>query len=205
VSVGSVFGRWTVVARNGSDKNGEKMFDCVCSCGSRGTIQSSSLRRGGSKGCKSCAEKGNSKGKTHGLRYHPLYVVWKSMNTRCSNKKAERYKNYGGRGITVCDRWLNSFPNFLKDMGDRPSKSYSIDRIDNDKGYSPENCRWATRLEQANNRSVSKLLRWDGVEMTVTQWARKLDMKPATLKSRIRSGWSTESALSTPIRKGEST
>lgn len=92
----------------------------------------------------------------HGLTKHPLYSTWVNMNRRCYSKKSQFYSHYGERGITVCDRWRKSFPNFLKDMGEKPSPKLSLDRIDNNKGYSPENCKWSTQTEQNNNRRMLK-------------------------------------------------
>lgn len=93
---------------------------------------------------------------SHGMTKTRIYKTWTSMKNRCYNKNDYRYPRYGGRGIYVCERWLNSFTNFYEDMGDKPDQNLSLDRIDNDKGYSPENCRWATKIEQATNRQIVK-------------------------------------------------
>ena len=98
----------------------------------------------------------NKNGYKHGGRHTPEYLVWSQMKQRCFNKNCYRYEYYGGRGITVCDRWETSFPNFILDMGKRPSNKYSVERIDNNKGYSPENCKWATMQEQKMNTRLNK-------------------------------------------------
>jgi hypothetical protein len=133
----------------------QAMWNCVCDCGSRIVISGKYLRRG----TKSCgclhADVMTDVKTTHGESHHNQtaeYVCWKAMKARCYNQNSIRYENYGGRGITVCTRWLNSYENFLADMGRRPGPEYSIDRINNDKGYSPSNCRWSTSKEQAYNR-----------------------------------------------------
>lgn len=99
--------------------------------------------------------KGNNYAQIHGLSYHPLYRTWSSMKTRCYNPKAFKYPHYGGRGITVCERWMNSFPNFLADMGERPDK-FTLSRIDNDGPYCPENCKWENMSDQNRNRRPYK-------------------------------------------------
>lgn len=124
-----------------------------------------------------CARKGrdysflNSTGvKKHGMAMTPTYHVWQGMKTRCYNKNFHAYPNYGARGITVCDRWLESFENFYEDMGEKPHKK-SLDRIDNSKGYSKENCRWATNEEQQRNRRWARLLTYKGVTKPIAEWA----------------------------------
>lgn len=121
------------------------------------------------------------------------------MKKRCSYKKSKHYKNYGGRGIRVCKRWLNSFENFYADMGSRPSSKYSIDRINNDGDYKPSNCRWATRKEQCNNTRQNHIITYNGVTLTMTQWARKIGLTRNVLKRRLALNWSVERSLNTPF------
>jgi hypothetical protein len=126
------------------------------------------------------------------------YYRWKSMMDRCYRKRRKDYLSYGGRGITVCSYW-HLFKNFDKDMGDPPSPYHSIDRIDNNKGYLKENCRWATREEQNNNRKSNVFLEHMGERLTMAQWERKLGFSKKRLKHRLRCGWSIKDALETPI------
>jgi hypothetical protein len=132
---------------------------------------------------------GASGGPVSGKRW-PEYTVWKLMRQRCMNINEPRFKDYGGRGISICERW-NSFENFYADIGRRPSGA-SIERIHNQLGYSPGNCRWANSMEQANNKRNNHLLTANGETMTMAQWARRIGIDYATLKQRIRRGWSSE-------------
>lgn len=121
------------------------------------------------------------------------------MTQRCSNPKHKTYAEYGGSGVTVCDRWL-SFDKFLADMGEKPVGA-SIDRLDNSKGYEPGNCRWATTIQQANNKTNNRLIEFRGETRTVSQWARVLGITQSTLSYRLQHGWSEHDALATPVRR----
>ena len=150
------FGRLTVLARSESKKN-QTMWSVVCDCGKNSTVSSGNLRSGASTSC-GCLhnEQLSSRNTKHGMSKHPLYPVWKTMNQRCRNKNTRHWEYYGARGINICDRWNpaagGSFENFIKDMPEYPGKPYSIDRIDNDGNYCPENCRWATPQQQRLNQ-----------------------------------------------------
>jgi hypothetical protein len=127
-------------------------------------------------------------------RRHPLYQLWQGMRARCSNPKHTRYSRYGGRGITVCERW-NDFLTFVDDVGPRPSLRHSIDRIDVNGNYEPGNVRWATQREQGNNTAVNLRVTLRGEERTVAEWAAHLGVSPFTLYGRLKRGFSVEEAL----------
>jgi hypothetical protein len=133
---------------------------------------------------------------------HPLYQVWAALKYRCLNPNSSKWKNYGGRGITVCKRWIDSFENFLEDMGERPEGS-SLERINVDGNYEPGNCRWATQKEQQNNKRNNKKLTYKGKTQTIAEWSRELQISKVTLRERILRGWSVERTLSTPLRSLE--
>jgi hypothetical protein len=144
--------------------------------------------------------------KTHGLMYvngkrRPEYNTWHLMKKRCYNKNHPFYHAYGGRGISVCDRWINSFKNFFEDMGARPNATYSLDRIDNDGNYEPSNCKWSTRAEQINNTRSNIFLEHQGIRLTLGQWGKKLGINKSTLLSRLRCGWGVDKMLTTKVRK----
>ncbi len=128
---------------------------------------------------------------------HPLYMIWRSMLSRCLCKTHPSWKDYGGRGISVCERWQKNFHDFVADIGERP-KGYTLERVDNDKGYSPDNCKWATRAEQAANKRNTTILTFNGETMTLTAWARKIGLKADTLKMRLLRGIPLERALTMP-------
>jgi hypothetical protein len=126
--------------------------------------------------------------------------AWTNMVARCTNPKRPDYRYYGGRGISVCDRWRNSFAAFVEDMGPKPA-DMSIDRIDNSRGYEPGNCRWATRHEQMQNTRATRLLTKDGETHGLNEWARRLGMTHASLQGRLRRGWSVDRTLAQAKRK----
>lgn len=128
----------------------------------------------------------------------PEYTTWLHMRERCKNPKCKDYGRYGGRGISVCERW-NSFENFFSDMGDRP-RGLTLERKDSNKNYTPENCKWASRAEQSKNKSSSKILTHNGKTQCASVWAEELGINRYTIYNRIgRYGWSIERALTTPV------
>jgi hypothetical protein len=125
-------------------------------------------------------------------------MVWQNMRARCTNPNNPRYADYGGRGIHVCERW-NDYANFLADMGRRPGRGYSIERIDNDGPYSPENCRWATNLEQRRNTRQTRTLTFNGKTQCLTDWAAETGISIDGLRARLKAGLSVEEALTRPV------
>lgn len=141
---------------------------------------------------------GNIKHGGHGML---TYARWKSMTQRCGDPSASNFKYYGGRGISVCERW-HDFAAFLADMGECPDRSMTLDRIKNDLGYQPSNCRWATKAEQNANRSLCVQITHGGRTQNLADWAREVGMTANTLAMRVRNGWSAERALTQPVRGG---
>ncbi len=137
----------------------------------------------------------------HGATDTTEYRVWLGMRKRCRYVKHKHYASYGGRGITVCDRW-QVFENFLADMGPRPSMRHTLDRINNDGHYEPSNCRWATSDEQHNNRRSNRFLEHNGERLTMAQWAHRLGIPPRTLRARLRRGWSLADSVTKPLTPG---
>jgi hypothetical protein len=130
----------------------------------------------------------------------PEYLVWCAMRRRCDNPKVDRYAQYGGRGIKVCDRW-HKFENFIADMGKRPSPKHSIERRNNDGDYEPSNCYWATVEEQVYNKQNTLFLEYGGLKLTVPQAAKLAGIERGTLMGRLQNGWSVAKAIETPVRR----
>ena len=137
--------------------------------------------------------------KTHGMRHSKEYRAWASMKQRCTNSNDERWKNYGGRGISVCDEWMNSFPAFLRDMGEKPHPDYQLDRIDNDGNYCKENCQWVSKSVNQMNRRVTRRVTINGETKTLNEWSEETGLNWHTINSRIRRGI-TGNKLIEPLR-----
>ncbi len=175
---------------------------CQCECGTVGVYRADSLRSQHTESC-GCS---STPRLYPDIAHHTSieYRAWISMKSRCYNKNTKAYADYGGRGIRVCDRWLEpngmGFINFLADLGRKPTSKHTLDRIDVNGRYSPENCIWATRRQQQNNRRCNILITVDGLTKTLTQWAEYLGVPYSTLQGRLRLGWDHRSVITTPIR-----
>lgn len=181
---GKIYARLTVVSR-AENAGKEARWNCICECGGSATVYGISLKSGDTKSCGCLAREVTSKRtKTHGMFGTPEWNAWASMKARCSQPSHANYSGYGARGIGVCKEWAESFDAFYKSMGPKPSPDHQLDRIDNDGNYEPENCRWATRLVNMQNRRVTK--RYAG--LTLRQWADKTGISYDTLKTRARRG-----------------
>ena len=165
---------------------------CQCECGNTVVVSGHHLRKGGVTTC-GCVHY-----KAGGHSGSPLYKRWQTIKDRCYNPKNPAYKNYGGRGITVSERWMESFVNFLEDMGEPPFVGATVERIDNDSGYSRDNCKWATRHEQMANSRTTRLLTYKGETKCLGEWARGLGIDPKSLHYRLKKGWPFEKALTAP-------
>ncbi len=194
---GKKIGRLTVLKISHSTERGV-FWVCLCKCGNKVIVKGYSLRCGETKSCgclhSDSARKIQRKYQwKHGKSGTKIYTTWKQIQIRCNKKSDKAYRNYGGRGIKCL--W-KTFPEFYKDMGNPPSELYSIDRIDNNSNYCKENCRWATKTEQANNRRTAHLLTYEGKTQNMKSWAIKLGIPYRNLWWRIKNGWSIEEAFS---------
>lgn len=195
---GSRFGMLSVIGVI-PGSGGRRVF-CACDCGVKRIMYRGNILYSGvdSCGCRS-REKTTAGNRVHGLAGTPTYRSWTAMKRRCHSPKSDRFHYYGGAGVTVCDRWQNSFAAFLEDMGNRPP-GCTLDRIDSSKGYSPENCRWADRKTQSRNRSFSVVLTVDGRSRPVPEWAEIYGIAANVIHARIRLGWTVEDAVKKPMR-----
>jgi hypothetical protein len=186
VSAGAVFGRWTIVQETDPVGEGAKIrrrMLCRCICGTEKVVELLSLRSGKSQGCWDCRHYRRGKNPKKTMKDRTYRIYW-GMRERCYHQKCPAYPNYGGRGVTVCDRWLENYDNFVADMGEAPA-GLSIDRIDNDGPYYPENCRWADRTTQANNTRSNLILEFNGQKMTLAEIAREAGVNYQGLHDRI--------------------
>lgn len=166
---GKRFGKLTVIEKAGTNKHRKLMWKCQCDCGNHSIVVGQDLRRGKTSGCGVCIIGHNVK---RGLTSSRIYGIWNGMKNRCSNENTSSYYRYGARGITVCDEWLNNFQSFYDwAMENGYRDDLTIDRIDNDNGYSPDNCRWITMHEQNRNKCNNRKITCRGITKIVADWA----------------------------------
>ena len=196
--IGQRENRLTVVGWEKPENGGRIKIVCRCDCGNTVRLFPYQFKSGSVMSC-GCIR--GEKRKTHGLSKHPLYKEWLSMVRRCHNPNSKAYKYYGARGICVCDEWCNSpkaFFDWAESTGGRP-EGMTLDRIDNDGPYSPENCRWASHETQQRNRRANILLTYKGETKCLSEWSNITGINPETLRGRYRAGWTAEEIIETPI------
>lgn len=201
---GQVFGRWTVVSYAGK---GTSMWNVRCACGTESVVLGPSLKKGGTRSC-GClrVEVSRAKATKHGTltggAQTKTYSIWKAMKKRCNNPNNSDYAYYGGRGIKVCERWAASYEAFLEDMGECPGSDMTIDRIEGSRDYEPGNCRWATRLTQAENRCSTKIVEFEGERMSVSAFAKKIGKRQQTVwRNIVKQGMTPEEVARRPKGK----
>lgn len=186
------------------EKRGSKNYwQCRCDCGAEAVVSVDNFRSGGVKscGCRKLRPVVASHGASRGRKRTPEYSVWLGMIHRCHRPANKGFRYYGGRGIQVCERWRDDFPTFLADVGPRPSLSHSIERINNDGHYEPENVRWATRFEQARNRRNNHLVTIGATTMPLSQWCAMSGVLLHTALRRLRVGWEPHHAILCPAAR----
>lgn len=203
---GRRFGTLTVVApvcRVGPKRDRQSYFICSCDCGKSDYVTSRthliSKTRKVSCGCRQGATHGHKRATGMSLTYQS----WRGAKERCLSPKHIQYRSYGGRGIQICSRWLgpDGFSNFLEDMGERPSKDHSIDRIDSNGNYEPSNCRWLTRKEQSRNKTNNKIWIYEGAKYCESELCEQFNINLRTFRHRIQLGWSLSDALLKPVQE----
>lgn len=192
---GQVFGKLTVVSFSHSDKNSAR-WNCRCECGKTTVVTTNGLLRA-DKGVRSCGCAHDIYGGLT-VSHKSEYSAWLNMIARCENPKCKAFEAYGARGIKVCKRWRQSFLNFFADMGAKPSRAHSLERKNNDRGYHPANCKWGTKRDQSYNTRRNHRYSFRGRMLTITEWSAVIGIKPETIRTRIRNGWSLKKALETP-------
>lgn len=195
---GQRFGKLIVIKKMENDKDNKIKWLCKCDCGNIAIVSGKDLQRAHTKSC-GCLHEKHSKSETR------LYRVWRGMKARCLNSKYPYYSNYGGRGITVCDEWKNDFQVFcewaMKNGYDEkaPRGECTLDRIDNNGNYEPNNCRWTTNKQQSRNRRTNHLLTYKGKTQNIIQWAEETGISRSVFVSRLQNGWNMKKIINTPV------
>jgi len=194
------YNRLTVIGYFGKSKN-RYFWKCLCDCGNYAIVDRGNLIPGHSQSC-GCFKKELIKKSsiTHGLSKTKEYAIWADIKKRCYNKNNSAYKFYGAKGITMCNKWKNSFIPFITDMGKRPSENHSIDRINTFGNYEPSNCRWTTKDIQSNNTRTNKKITLNGITKNITQWLKLLNIPCTTYYNRLNRNWSIQDALTKPCK-----
>ena len=183
--IGLKFGRLTIVSSCDQKVHGRRAVHCQCSCGNKFIATINALKKSNTRSC-GCLRLDEPNHLTHSLRKHGLYSVWANMKQRCYNPKVPKYADYGGRGIDICDNWRNSFIEFYNwSMSNGWQKGLEIDRVNNNKGYSPDNCRFVTRAVNVSNMRTSKILTYENKTMSMKDWAIYLNIGYRTLQQRL--------------------
>lgn len=193
---GKKFGKLTVISKSNVRKGNRVYWDCICDCGNKTVVCGINLgRMVNSCGC--IRSKNTTEMKlVHGKRKTKLYGVWCSMKSRCNNPNTKGYKNYGERGIIVCDEWMKSFKDFFDwSIRNGYKEGLQIDRIDNDGNYEPSNCRWVTRKENMNNTSKNVYMEYKGEKLTLSQWSDRFGVSEKLISERLKNGWSSKEVL----------
>lgn len=197
--VGAKFGRLRVVSFKGRDSHRTSLWLCHCECGNQHVVARNNLRSGDVRSCGCLHDEVAGKSSvTHGMSKTRAYAIWKAMVKRCENPRTGKWHRYGGRGIAVCPAWRNSFEQFFADMG-HPPDGMSIERKDNDKGYSPDNCEWATAREQSRNKSNIRVIEAYGKRQTIVDWSNECGVSRSTIAKRLNAGVDPERAVSARV------
>lgn len=196
---GQRYGRLVVLSEQGKHPSSGVLWRCRCDCGSESVLPGRQLRRGRTRSCGCLAREASAKRLReqtfrHGMRGTRIHGIWSGMIQRTTNPRRSNYAYYGGRGIKVCERW-RTFENFYADMGPTYADGLTLDRIDPDGDYCPENCRWANPIKQSQNRRNCAAIEWRGRSLVAAEWDRVLGLNRNTVGARLRRGWSVERAL----------
>lgn len=196
---GQKFGKLNVLKFNNINrKNRHAVWLCICDCGSEILVESSRLTSGNTKSC-GClkAELNKSRALKHGHYNERLYKIWFDMKRRCYNKERKAYKYYGAKGITVCKEWLNNYNSFHDwALSHGYNNNLTLERIDFNGNYCPENCKWISQKEQTQNSSHNHFIKFNNKTLTITQWSKEIGIAPKTIRERLNKGWATNKVLS---------
>jgi hypothetical protein len=191
---GTRFGRWRVIGRSALSE--KLLWYCICDCGTERDVDGRSLRRGASRSCGCLSDERST---VHADSSTPEYQAWVDARARCHDPQHHNYPNYGARGIQMWPAWREDYSAWLEHVGRRPSTDHQIDRIDNNLGYQPGNLRWVSRIENVNNRRVTKMIEYGGETKPLMEWARQYGLTKSQLHGRLfQLGWDVEKALTTP-------